>query len=180
MTQLAVSTGERDVIVGSYLSNRNRVVLQNMFGFFANLATLRFRFDPDRTFREWLCIVRGTVSAAEARGDIPYEELIKELVAQDITPPKIRVIFNTSTDHPILRFADLELIPRSYLQRHMPWGFSISLDHRNHGKDCRLDFDAGLYDPAGVRDFIGHYDNLLDAVSRQPDVPIRELIQSEA
>ncbi len=176
VAQLAASTGERDIIIGSYMSNRNRVALQNMFGFFSNLATLRFRFDSDRTFREWLTGVRSTVGAAAAHSDIPYEELVKELAAQGIARPDIRVIFNMNTDYPVLRFAGLELASLSRSEHQMPWGFSMKLDHRNHGEDSGVYFDAGLYDPAGVRGFIERYKGLLEAVSSRPDAPLRELI----
>jgi acyl carrier protein len=172
---LARSTGERDVVIGSYLSNRNRVVLQNIFGFFANLATLRFRFDPDRTFREWLTDVRATVTAAEAHGDVPYEELSRELSAQRATLPEIRVIFNMLTYHPALRFADLQLTFGDRREQTMPWGFTIRLDPWNRSNGCRANFDAGIYDPAGVCEFVERYKKLLDAVSRQPDVPLRKL-----
>ena len=37
-------------------------------------------------------------------------------------------------------------------------------------------FDARKYDPAGVRDLIGRFKHLLDAVLREPDVPINELL----
>jgi hypothetical protein len=37
-------------------------------------------------------------------------------------------------------------------------------------------FDAGRHDPSRVRAFIDHYRRLLDAVSRQPDLPIATLV----
>jgi len=174
--RLATSTGERDMIIGSYVSNRNRVALQSMFGFFANLVTLRLRFDPDRTFREWLSDVRRTVSDAAAHGDVPYEELFAALTARGFEPPPIRAIINRSTEHPALQFAGLKMTTRTHAGHHMPWGFSISIENRNHDRDSSVHFDAGIYDPAGVREFVARYENLLDAVSQQPDTPLRELI----
>ena len=127
---LATSTGERDVVIGSYLSNRNRITLQNMFGFFSNLATLRFRFDPGRTFREWLSEVRMIVTAVEAHCDIPYEELSKELSAQSMPLPAINVIVNAFTAHPEVRFAGIDLMFMERRDEVMPWGFGISSRNR--------------------------------------------------
>src|SRR5262249_36654228 len=51
---IAVEAGESDVVIGTYVTNRNRIELQDMFGYFANLATLRFHYQPHAPFREWL------------------------------------------------------------------------------------------------------------------------------
>ena len=43
---LAGETGHLDLILGTYVTNRNRLETQDMFGFFSNLVTLRIRFQP--------------------------------------------------------------------------------------------------------------------------------------
>jgi hypothetical protein len=45
---------------------------------------------------------------------------------------------------------------------------------------CQVAFDAGMYDPSGVRRLIDRYRRLLAIVSRQPDLPIHELIEQSA
>jgi hypothetical protein len=71
----SMQTPQRDIAVGTYVSNRKRPELQNMFGDFSNLVTLRFRCDLNETFRSWLNTTHRVFTAAAAHSEVPYEEL---------------------------------------------------------------------------------------------------------
>jgi GT2 family glycosyltransferase len=51
----------------------------------------------------------------------------------------------------------------------------LNLDDQNEEQHCRMLFDPSSYDPAGVRVLIERYRRLLDAISRDPDLPNDEL-----
>ncbi len=172
---LATETGEPDVILGTYVANRNRMAAQNMFGFFINLATLRFRYQPRKSFREWLSIVRATVVETEARSEIPYEQLCHELRQKGVIPPDIQVIFGISRSGNVHKLADLELTSLDRYYESMPWGFTLNFDEHDEEHSCRVTFDAGIYDPAGVRGLIDRFRRLLDAVTCNPDVVLEDL-----
>jgi len=173
---LAEETGQTDVVIGTYVSNRDRLALQDMLGFFANLVPLRFRRDPAKSFREWLSVVRATMMEVSSRSEIPYEQLCSELRKSNVTPPEITVIFNTPNIRDALSFASLEAttLPR-YIEG-MPWGFRVNLDDRNEESGCTVNFDANRYDPEGVRRFIERFKRLLDHVSREPDLTVARLL----
>jgi non-ribosomal peptide synthetase component F len=176
---LAAETGQSDVVVGTYMTNRRSADLQNMMGDFTNLVTLRFQCDQAITFRGWLSEVRFWVAATEARCDIPHEELRKELQELGVTLPEIRLIFGTSTGHAraAMHFAGLSVTrPDMATVATMPWGITISFDERNDIQECRAFFDAGIYDPPAVRRFIGRLHELLEAISRRPDLSLSELL----
>jgi len=172
---LTTEIDQPDVVLGTYVTNRNRVAVQNMIGPFANLATLRLRCDPQRSFREWLDSVRTAVVETEAHCELPYEELRKALHAKGIKLPDIQLIF--SAFHRNRRaFADLTLAGSDWRMETMPWGFSVNFDESDEGHDCDVAFDARHYDPAGVHTFVDRFRRLLDAGSRQPALPIGELL----
>jgi len=50
-----------DVVIGMYMTGRTRLPLQGIFGDSSNLTTLRLRFDPAKSFVEWLALVRDQV-----------------------------------------------------------------------------------------------------------------------
>ena len=58
----------------------------------------------------------------------------------------------------------------------MPWGFSINLHEFDGVQTCRATFDAGVYEPEAVRDFVGRLLDLVDAVSRNADLPLDGLL----
>jgi len=177
---LADEIRQPDVVVGTYVSNRNRVALQNMLGHFANLATLRFRCKPEDSFRGWLSTVRRNVAETEAYCDLPYEEMRDQLRGNGVELPGIKVIFSMSQHRSSSRFADLELTNLRWAYEAMPWGFTMHFDERTGGCDCVTLFDANKYDPEGVQRFVKRYLRLLDAVSRLPDSSVCDLLTTSA
>jgi non-ribosomal peptide synthetase component F len=173
---LAAETGVTDIVLGTYVTNRNRLALQSMVGFFVNLITLRLRCSSGMSFLDLLSAVREQVATSEAHGVIPYEHVRKELTERGMQPPDIQVIFHVSRHRAAARLGDAKLdrLPDQFGT--MPWGFTVNLDEYNEAQDCRVMFDAGRHDPSRVRAFIDHYRRLLDAVSRQPDLPIATLV----
>ena len=139
---LAFETGQRDILLGSYITNRNRLALQSIHGFFVNLLALRFEYNPTKSFREWLAIVRKGVTDSEMRSRIPFECICDELERSGMGRPPIEVIFQTSHNARQMELADLKLI---WMERHresMPWEFSMNPDEHAEQFDCRATFDA--------------------------------------
>lgn len=175
---LAAETGREDVILGAYVTDRNSVETQNMFGFFANLVTLRLRFDETLSFRQWLAVVRQTVNQTQARAALPYEQLCEELRRLGVTSPEIRVIVQPNDPKAPLRFGDVELNSLRWRERAiMPWGFTISFSKEDEVHRCDASFDARIYDPAGVRVMLERLVRFLDAASLNPDEPLTGLLQ---
>jgi hypothetical protein len=176
---LAAVTKQSDVLIGIYATNRNHPDLQGLFGFFVSLVALRFRFEPSKSFCEWFLIVRSKVWLAAARCEISYEDLRSALQQQGVTPPDIELIFgkdgDIDGDDPSIESADLVIKWLTKRQRRMPWGFSIEV---NEDSDrCTARFDAGLYDPVGIRHFVARYIRLLEAASQHPQLPIAKLLE---
>jgi amino acid adenylation domain-containing protein len=191
---VAAEAGEPDVILGMYVSSRNRLPLQNMIGYFSNLVTLRFRYSPRKSFFEWLSIVRGQVLDAEAHSEIPYDVLLDELYRDGKSLPEIKIIFHVSSHQWTIEFADIRLTWSEPQRESIPWGLTMNLDDQNEQEKCRehdqskqehcrVVFDPRMYDPSGVRVFVERYKRLLDAVSRHPDKTLADLLamsQSES
>lgn len=178
---VAAESGQPDVVLGTYATNRNRVETQKMFGFFSNMVTLRFHCGGDMTFRDWVTLVGVLTSEFQARGEIPYEQLCEDLHKLGACPPEIRVIFQTDVrlDNP--GFGGLDVTKLVRRGAFMPWGFKIVF-YRGGGvaEMCRTSFDARLYEPSGVRQFVSRLVGFLDLASRQPDLPLARLLAESA
>ncbi len=173
---LAEAAGQDDFVIGAYVSNRPRLEIQRMFGLFINLVTLRFRCDPAQPFRQWMVRVNGAVVAAQSRAAIPYEQLVEEFRGAGMVPPEIRMIFNRNAGVHSVRLGEAELVQPERRMETMPWGFSVTMDPANESTGCRVDFDARLHDPRGVRSLVSRFAALLDEVTRRPDAPLSGLI----
>jgi amino acid adenylation domain-containing protein len=173
---VAAESGGADVILGTYVTNRTRIELQNMFGFFANPAALRLRCDLQRTFREWLAEVRKVMIETQAHAEIPYDKLCQELRKAGVKPLKFDLIFGVSDHTAPVRFGGVELTWLERRMEAMPSGFTLTFDQHNENHRCWAAFDARIYDPTRVRDFISRLARFLSAVSRKPDSSVTDLI----
>ncbi len=76
---LAHATQQCDMVLGIYVTNRDRYELQQIIGFFANMVPLRLQLDGDPTMREWISVVRKAILDCQRHSEIPYEELLDAL-----------------------------------------------------------------------------------------------------
>jgi hypothetical protein len=174
---LVHETAQSDFVLGAYVTNRDRVEMQNMFGFLVNLVTLRLRCDEGRSFCEWLADVRKLVADVQAQAEIPYEQLCEELRKQGLNPPEVRAIFSVTDPTEVVQGGDIELTALERRREVMPWGFTLTFEQYLDRHRCCVEFDAGIYDPEGVRGLLGRFFHFLDAVSSHPHRPLIELHQ---
>jgi len=174
---LSVEAGNLDVVVGTYVKNRPRIQLQRIMGFFVNLVALRFRINLQQSFVNWLLEVREIIGKADANSFIPHDELRNELHHRGIELPYIQVIFSATRRDTAVQMGDMTVKRgRKSLVTTMPWGFSLNFDENDEVQNCRVSFDAHIYNPTGVLRFIERFKRLLDAVSRHSDKTLEELL----
>src|SRR4030095_6830365 len=72
-------TGQRDLMIGSTIADRNRPETENVIGYFLNMLLLRATIDPAMSFLQLLAQVRETALGAYAHQDVPFATLVAEL-----------------------------------------------------------------------------------------------------
>jgi hypothetical protein len=173
---MADETKRSDVIVGTNFTSRYRAELQTMVGDLGNLATLRISCPRERTFRRWLAEVRSRVSETEVRADIPYGLLRQEMEERGSTLPHISLMLLQVHARETEKFGGLELAWLDRRTEVMPWGFAVEGERRADGSWLHARFDANSYRPDDVRRFLRRYYRLFDAVSKNPDMTVGELL----
>jgi amino acid adenylation domain-containing protein/FkbM family methyltransferase len=72
-------SGQKDIVVGTDIANRNRVETERLIGFFVNNLVMRADMSGNPSFRELLKRVRETALGAYAHQDMPFDKLLEEL-----------------------------------------------------------------------------------------------------
>jgi hypothetical protein len=123
----------------------------------------------------WIATVRDRLYETETHAEIPFEELYDALRAAGLKPPPVRVTFSLSADLAEQRFGGLTLKRIAYPIGEMPWGCQVCIDERNP-ENCRVDFNANLYEREGMQALVDRYVRLLEIASRQPELTIGRLV----
>ena len=71
-------SGQSDIILGSALTGRNHIELEDQIGFFVNLFVIQSKLDRKETFREYLSRIRKLVLEAYEH-QVPFEQLLEDL-----------------------------------------------------------------------------------------------------
>jgi Condensation domain len=174
---IADATANPTVVIGTGFANRNRVETQSIVGPFLNPVHLVFSYDGNKTFREWLKIVRDHVFEAAMRAELPHGTISEHLRASGVELPRPQFYFSISRDHSDQRFGGLVIRDEFWEVGTMPSGCTIYIDERRP-ENCRVNFDADNYDRREMRAMLDRYIRLLEAAARDPDLPIGKLLMS--
>ncbi|MFF9127528.1 condensation domain-containing protein [Streptomyces sp. NPDC014889] len=72
-------SGQRDLVMGVPMANRNRAETESMVGSFVNTLPIRVELTGGLTFREFLRHVRKEATDGYAHQDVPFEKIIEEI-----------------------------------------------------------------------------------------------------
>jgi non-ribosomal peptide synthetase component F len=172
-------SGQRDILVGLTVSNRERPETVGMIGYLLNMVALRTRLSGEMSFRSLLRQVREAALGAFAHQDLPLGLLIKELKPE---PDRSRnPIFQVSfiyLDFPELSTMSelgLNVTPVAADNASSRFDLTLALTERGAGLDTLFEYNTDLFEAATVRRMLNRYEAILGAVAEDPDRPISAL-----
>jgi amino acid adenylation domain-containing protein len=169
---LARLSGERDLILGTPIANRNRIQIEPLIGCFVNMLALRVQVDGQAAWGDLLAAVRETSLGAYAHQDLPFEMLVDQVAPQrDLSRPPLVQVAMALQNAP-LPVADLDGVR---LTSHEPgsgtakldltWSFAAGADGR---LDATLQYAADLFDAATAARLARRFGVLLEELLSQP------------
>ncbi|MBF8271704.1 MAG: amino acid adenylation domain protein [Magnetococcales bacterium] len=165
-------SGQKDIIIGSPVANRNRSELEGLIGFFVNTLVLRMDCSDDPSFRTLLDRTRQITLEAYDHQDVPFEQLVerlKPLRTRSYTPLFQVMFILQNTPETTLELPDLKITALD--QENIPAKYDLLLvmEERNGGLRGEFEFNTDLFDAATVRRMIGHLKMLLETAIGNPD-----------
>ncbi|MFF0519186.1 non-ribosomal peptide synthase/polyketide synthase [Actinomadura nitritigenes] len=176
MVLLGRYTGQDDVVVGTPVANRDRAETEGLIGFFVNTLVMRADLSGDPTFAELLEQVRGTALDAYAHQDLPFEQLVDELVTERdrSRTPLFQVLLNYTA-------TAAEPAPGQRNDGAAPdvtAKFDLRLilaERAGGGLTGELHYSTALFDAATAERMTGHLGTLLAAISADAGRPVSRL-----
>ncbi|MGD9851497.1 MAG: amino acid adenylation domain-containing protein [Nitrospirales bacterium] len=173
---LARHSGQKDIMVGTPVANRNHIELERCVGIFLNTLVLRTDLSGAPTFRELLGRVREVCSGAFAHQDLPFEKLVETLhPVRDLSrTPLFQVFFNlVDVTERRLTLPGVTLQPvTNHEESSAKFDLTLYVFITDHRAWVTWNYNSDLFAPTTIAWLFDHFETLLDGLLSQPDVPV--------
>jgi amino acid adenylation domain-containing protein len=171
-------TGETDIVLGTPVANRNRLPAERFIGTLVNTLPIRVRLDPGGRFCDLLRTVREACLDAYAHQDAPFERVVASLKLERRKgqSPLFSVMFDyQNAPIPVRDASGLRLRPLSFSRRGSQFDLSLMVLDAQIGRLASVEYRTDLFEADTIRNLIGHYRSVLEAVAADAQAPISRI-----
>jgi non-ribosomal peptide synthetase component F len=164
-------TGQRDILVGTPVANRERREFEAVIGLFVNAVPLRAGFSGEPSFIEWLHRVRETCLDGFAHQDVPFEWIVEALkpARERNRHPLFQTMFvlqNTVRRGSTL--SDIVLQSVEVDTHSAQFDLALYLRQRDGKLLGHFEYCRDLFQQSTIERMAGHFATLLQSVAAAP------------
>lgn len=168
-------TGQKDLIIGTDVANRNRVETEGMIGFFVNLLPLRINLAGNPSFTDLLKRAREVTLGAYTHQELPFEKLVEELRPErDLSRNPLVQILLVMQNAPAhrLQMSGLDLSPFELPTETSRFDLALFLWEQDNELRGGWLYNSDLFDASTILRMSGHFTTLLENIVRDPASPL--------
>ncbi|MBV6331430.1 pyoverdine non-ribosomal peptide synthase/polyketide synthase PvdL, partial [Pseudomonas aeruginosa] len=172
-------SGQQDLRIGAPVANRIRPESEGLIGAFLNTQVLRCRLDGQMSVGELLEQVRQTVIDGQSHQDLPFDHLVEAL-----QPPRSAAynpLFQVMCNVQRWEFQQTRQLAGMTVEyiandaRATKFDLNLEVTDLDQRLGCCLTYSRDLFDEPRIARMAGHWQNLLEALLRDPQRRIAEL-----
>ncbi|MFH0891595.1 MAG: amino acid adenylation domain-containing protein, partial [Candidatus Falkowbacteria bacterium] len=172
-------TGDEDIIVGTFATNRDQSELENIVGIMINSVALRTRLGKDLTFSGLLPLIKETVLAGLTNKDYPFEYVLEKInpVRDPSRSPVFSAVFQIFSlpkeqkNNPYELFLKQEVIDRTYGQ----YDIKLRLLENTNDSHLVLGYNNSLFKPETAKLFLQCFQTICESIIADPKQKISDL-----
>lgn len=167
-----------DILIGTPVSNRENIDLENMLGMFANTAIIRTRFNKDTTFNELVKQTKGKTLKAFEHGHLPFDKLIEKIAPQRDyrRSPLFQIMFMMQeTSVPTLDMNDLKVNILDANYSTSLFDLSLACKLEDHYISGIFEYNKSLFKEETIQRIKQHFETIVGQICIDPDKSIAKL-----
>jgi acyl transferase domain-containing protein len=172
------SSGQDSIAIGTPVAGRDRAELEGQIGLFLNNVVLREHIIRRESFSELLERVGVTVADAFEHQTYPFDQLVEDL-GVTVDPgrtPLFDIMLNLMPSQALeLRLGDLELSGFEVSNETTLFDLNIMITDGAAGIAMEFAYNKALYDATRIERLAAGYVQLLQHISADAEVSVREL-----
>ncbi|HIK07101.1 MAG TPA: amino acid adenylation domain-containing protein [Trichormus sp. M33_DOE_039] len=166
------------IVIGSPVANRHYPGTEELIGFFANTFALLISLEDNPTVTELLPRVREIVLSAYSHQDVPFEQVVEalDLVRSLSHSPLFQVMLvvenspTQSIEIPGFRWSALEIDGGT-----AKFDLTLMIAETDASLQGKWEYNCDLFTETTIHRFTEHFQNILLAMTSQPNQKISEL-----
>ncbi|MFK5972010.1 MAG: amino acid adenylation domain-containing protein [Flavobacteriaceae bacterium] len=171
-------SGQKDILVGSPISNRDQKVLEDLIGFFNDTVVLRTKLSPTMSFVDLVTEVRKTTLEAFSNKNVPFDLLVKTLKPERSLHinPFFQVMFLYHLVPPTPNFgSNLELSHSAFDSGVSKFDLTMYISEDNGLLSATFEYATDLFQESTIKRFQEYFKLLLQGVLENPKQSISEI-----
>jgi amino acid adenylation domain-containing protein len=180
---LSKYSGEEQIVVGTDLANRTMPETERMIGFFINLLAVRTDLSGNPTFRALLGRVRDGLLESYAHQEVPFPKIVQEVQPErSATHNPIVQILLVMQNIPRAKreLAGLHVEPFEVPVTTSKFDMALFVSERPDGLVGYWVYSTELFERATILRMKGHFGNLIEAATVNPDARLASLAMLSA
>ena len=172
-------TGQSDISVGSPIANRYLQETNSLIGKFVNTLVMRNQVQGANSFMTLFQQVKNNCLEAYAHQQYPFERLVGVLVkARDLSRNplfQIMLVLQNNQEVGNFHWGDLQVEAAEMMQTTAKFDLSFKITETADGLRADIEYCTDLFEETTVERMAGHFSHLLDAVIKDPEMPVAGL-----
>ncbi|MCW3467115.1 non-ribosomal peptide synthetase [Chitinophaga nivalis] len=169
-------SGQEDICVGTPVAGRRQQEVEGLIGFFVNTLALRSQLQGDMSFTALLQQVRTNLLDAYSHQDIPFEKIV-DVVAKDRDMSRLPVfqvmfVLQEAAAHAALQLDGITVELEEVEHTTAKFDLIFELEEGADSLALRVEYCRDLFREETIRQMIGHYAQLLEAIVTAPQQQI--------
>ncbi|MCG7410809.1 non-ribosomal peptide synthase/polyketide synthase [Paenibacillus sp. ACRRX] len=160
-------SGQKDILVGSPISNRNQTEIEGVIGFFSNTIVYRSDLTDDPTFEELLLQVRQQALYAHDNQDVPFEKVVEAIQPERSMShsPIFQTLFNWVMDPQELPdWSDRKIEVLDSFISISKFDLSVVLGETKEGLEVLFEYNTDMFNTSTIERMGDHFGHWLNEV----------------
>jgi len=169
---------QEDIVIGTPIAGRLHADLEKVVGMFVNTLALRNRPEKDRSFSEFLHVLKQNTLHAFDNQEYPFEALVEKLnIPRDMSRnPLFDVMFVLqNADQQTFAMDNLTFTPYEWQDHETKFDLTLGVLDQEDGILFTLEYRTALFASETIHRMAGHFLELLQRIADRPDAKIAEL-----
>ena len=171
-------SGDEDIVVGTPVSNRERLDLEDQIGLYLNTLALRVGVGRETTLSELLDRVRAAVIEAQQHQSYPFDSVIRDLKVKrstDRNPLFDVMVVMQDAVRPEFRAPGIHGSEYSVPMGVSVFDLTFHFSPSDAGVRLDLEYNTGMFGRPRVGRLSSHLDRVIEAIVSRPDAKLEDL-----